>query len=145
MFWPLALLGVAGMTAVLHPTEANHLASWIVCLCVGLAIPFVRDLPASWFTRCAHVICEYSYGIYLTHIAALWLAFVVYDGPLAAQIGLFAGLTAAFSFVAYHAIEAPGTALGKRLASRIRAALQAPGAGPEAALVAGADQPNFGD
>jgi peptidoglycan/LPS O-acetylase OafA/YrhL len=44
---------------------------------IGLAIPAVRDLPASWFTSAANTVAKYSYGIYILHVPALWVSFVV--------------------------------------------------------------------
>ena len=116
--WPPVLLTIAiGLTTALVPGDENPPINWLICVAIGVAIPLVADLPKSWFTRGAKVICDYSYGIYLTHVAALWVAVVVcrsLPGPVQALI--FVALASALAFVCYHAIEQPGIALGKRLA-----------------------------
>jgi len=65
-------------------------------------------------------VCEYSYGIYLTHVAALWLPFVVFAGlPVVVQVALFVGLTALLSYLAFTRVESPGIAAGKTAAARL--------------------------
>jgi peptidoglycan/LPS O-acetylase OafA/YrhL len=78
----------------------------------------VGDLRSSWLTGGAHAIATYSYGIYLLHVPALGAAFVWGHAlPRAVQWGVYATLIATLPVAAYHAIEAPGIALGQRLAA----------------------------
>lgn len=96
-------------------------ARWFVlasyCAVVGLMIPLVKDARDSWFTRGAHVIATYSYGIYLVHLLALRVGFVVLaDWPVVAQCVVSAVVLAVGCWIAFHAIEKPGIALGRRLA-----------------------------
>lgn len=89
---------------------------WAFCLSLGLVIPFVRELPRSAVTRVARVIATYSYGIYLLHIPALWIAFVPFGGaPVVVQWLIFAFLVCALPWAAYHLVERPGIRVGQRL------------------------------
>src|SRR6185437_10011538 len=115
--WPLILLGTLVLAGRAHPGDGNPPLNWLVCVVLGLAIPLVRDGAANWFARGTRIVCEYSYGIYLTHVAALWFAFVVcHDVPLAGRLGIFVAVAALLAFVSYHAIEQPGIAAGKHVA-----------------------------
>jgi peptidoglycan/LPS O-acetylase OafA/YrhL len=126
--WPFVLFAVAiGLTALLHPSDETAPMNWLVCLGVGLTIPFVRELPKNRLTRVAKVVCDYSYGIYLTHVAALWIAVVVgHAFPSIAQAIVFVALASLFAFVSYHGIEQPGIAAGKRLAAALTGTRQRP-------------------
>src|SRR6185312_15475683 len=118
--WYLVIVGVVGLTAGLHPGDESMPRNWLVCLPVGLAIPFIRELDASRLTRMAKVVCEYSYGIYLTHVAALWLAFVYFrELARAEQFAIFAATAALFAYASYHLIERPFVSTGKRIASLV--------------------------
>ena len=116
----LVIVGVVGLTAGLHPGDESMPRNWLVCLPIGLAIPFIRELGASRLTRIAKVVCEYSYGIYLTHVAALWLAFVYFrELARAEQFAIFAATAALFAYASYHLIERPFVSTGKRIASLV--------------------------
>jgi peptidoglycan/LPS O-acetylase OafA/YrhL len=98
-------------------THYDSLApQWAFCLALGLVIPFVPELPRSAVTRAAHVVATYSYGIYLLHIPALWIAFVPFGGaPVVVQWLIFAFLVCALPWAAYHLVERPGIRVGQRL------------------------------
>jgi peptidoglycan/LPS O-acetylase OafA/YrhL len=108
-----------------HLWRANILAFGPVFLLGVLAYAWLGtnrlpDLAPSWITRMAAVIAEYSYGIYLLHIPALGIAFVWgRQWPAIVQWSVFAVLLVALPFVAYHGIEQPSIALGKRVAARM--------------------------
>jgi peptidoglycan/LPS O-acetylase OafA/YrhL len=64
-------------------------------------------------------VAKYSYGIYLTHLIAFWIAFVrVFPSNFGAAILLALSLTAIFSFLAYTLVESPCIGVGSRLAMR---------------------------
>jgi peptidoglycan/LPS O-acetylase OafA/YrhL len=66
------------------------------------------------------LVARYSYGIYLVHGPCLELAFKHFAKvPMILQWLIFFCGTAGLSYVAYHAIEKPGIALGMRLARRL--------------------------
>jgi len=86
------------------------------CGVLGIAIPLVRDAAPSRFTRIAHQIAVYSYGIYLIHLLAIRVAFVVLEGrPVPVQVVVLIAVLTVSCFLAYHVIEKPGIALGQRL------------------------------
>jgi peptidoglycan/LPS O-acetylase OafA/YrhL len=106
---------LAGFFAVRSQYESLW-AQWAFCLSLGLTIPFVREIPRSAAARVGHVIAKYSYGIYLLHIPALWIALVPFGrAPHAVQWLAFAFLVVALPWSAYHLIEHPGIRLGQRL------------------------------
>lgn len=119
LWLPLLVTGLAAF-AILFKLDDQHIArSWPLCAAVALLIVSVRELGASWLTKAAHVIAEYSYGIYLLHIPALAVAlFWGHGWPRPVQWLVFAVLLVGSTLAAYHWIEKPGIAFGKRLASR---------------------------
>jgi len=119
--WPIALIGLATLYTVLSSaSDAVHseYAAWLTCLAAGILLPTVRE-TTSWIRHVSRVIATYSYGIYLAHMPALWVAFVVLgDWPIAAQWAMFFVLLAGASVLAYHALEQPMVRLGNRIANR---------------------------
>jgi peptidoglycan/LPS O-acetylase OafA/YrhL len=94
--------------------------SWMVravfCAILGVSIPLVVELRPTIFTRAAHTIATYSYGIYLLHPIALWFGFNVLrdQSPAVRVLGIVASLTAG-CLAAYHLIEKPGIKLGRTI------------------------------
>jgi peptidoglycan/LPS O-acetylase OafA/YrhL len=119
--WPLLLAACVPLPVLMRADNAHAERGWLFCVAVAACIPFVRELNRSWLTRVASVIATYSYGIYLTHVAAIWVAFVALSGqPLVARWLAFLALVAGLPFLAYHAVERPMIALGIRISERYR-------------------------
>ena len=122
--WPFAILGLSVFGVLLNMTVMpDFRADFIVCMLLGLVIPNVLDLKASWITRASKTVAEYSYGIYLCHEPVIWLAFVklkAYPVPLrwATLVVLMVGVP----WLAQRWIEAPLIAVGRRIAVRWTAA-----------------------
>ena len=97
-----------------------RIKSWILCLTVGLAVPFFAQISGRWITTPARLIAKYSYGIYLTHTLCIWLAFEQLHSvlPRIARYGLFGVLVAGLPVVFYHSLEEPMIRVGKRVAKR---------------------------
>lgn len=91
---------------------------WPFCLALGLIIPHCRPIGISAMVRLGKVVATYSYGVYLTHVFAVELAFMM-PVPWPVRVGVFAVLLPGFAYLAYHGIEKHGIALGVRLAGRI--------------------------
>jgi peptidoglycan/LPS O-acetylase OafA/YrhL len=93
---------------------------WGLCLILGLTIPACRQITSEPLSRCAKVVATYSYGIYLTHVLALGLAFSTSQraGPL--EWLVFCVLLPGLAWVAYHGIEKQGIRLGIRLANKLQ-------------------------
>jgi peptidoglycan/LPS O-acetylase OafA/YrhL len=111
----LCLTGFHCMLRIFSP----GIHEWPLCLVIGFAIPLFRQVRQAHIIAAAHYIAKYSYGIYLTHLFSLWLAFHVYQGPLTVQIILWLSTLMVFPVVAYHLIEEPGIGVGVRLTNRL--------------------------
>jgi peptidoglycan/LPS O-acetylase OafA/YrhL len=119
--WPLVLAACLPVLVLLQPSQETPERGWLFCVAVGACIPLVRDLKRSLLTRVASVIATYSYGIYLTHVAAIWIAFVALSAtPLIVRWLTFAALAVGLPFLVYQAIERPMIALGIRITERFR-------------------------
>ena len=118
--WPAALLLILSgyLFWRLFKPQGDY-AAWLMCTVLGVAIPQFYDLPIGWLTKAAHVVAQYSYGIYLVHVPMIWFAFV-YLGPLSFWVSLAIFLVAAvgLSVAAYHLVEEPMIGVGRRLSSR---------------------------
>lgn len=105
----------------LHRHHGTLFATGFFCLAVGLALPFFRQLTWRPLVRSTHLIARYSYGIYLCHIPAIWLAFHHLRGDynLAVRLGVMLTTIAVLSIALYHLVELPMIRLGSALAKRI--------------------------
>jgi len=91
----------------------------VLCLVAGLAVTRFREIRLHWLRSVSHVLAKYSYGVYLTHMLAIWLGFQrLATLPRVAQWGVFAVTLVGLPLVLYHALEAPLTQFGARLAHR---------------------------
>jgi peptidoglycan/LPS O-acetylase OafA/YrhL len=121
--WVLALSGTMVAFVLLTGDQAHARlmpASWGLTIAIGWLIPHFRETSSFAIRRISAVIAKYSYGIYLTHMIAFWIAFVKMGQArfsVHALVGL--GLTSVFSALAYYLIEAPGIRLGTALANHL--------------------------
>lgn len=89
---------------------------WLICLAIGVGAALFREMPANWFARLAKRIARYSYGIYLLHYFAIWLAFDVFRERAAwTRIVVFTVVLTALPALLYHTVEAPMIGVGARL------------------------------
>lgn len=108
------------MSALVNRGVPETLAAWPLCLGLGLLIPRCRELRHPWIRGFGKTIARYSYGIYLLHGLAMHLAFgVLASRPPALQWACFLGALVPGVWLAFHGLEEPGIALGKRLAARL--------------------------
>jgi len=113
--WPVFLAALWVAYRFSQPYEHG----WVLCLLAGLALPHFRELRHGWVRRAAHELAKYSYGTYLTHVFALWFAFVRLAAlPLAARAAVFLVLLVSLPVLLYHTLEAPLIRYGARLADR---------------------------
>ncbi len=111
--WPLAL-GLASLAYILFAeTRTNFYSRWGVCLALGLAIPWIRQLGTPILNAVSKTIAKYSYGIYLFHYPMLALCFDTLAGwhPVA-QWSLFWFMMVLLPYLGYHLIEHPMIRLG---------------------------------
>ena len=117
--WPLLLaLACAGFVAYAEP-RANNYGRWVVCLAVGLLLPWMREMSAPWLNRASKFIAKYSYGIYLFHPPLMGLAFRTLEAlhPFW-QWSLFLSLLVVLTGLGYHLVELPMIRLGARWSAR---------------------------
>jgi peptidoglycan/LPS O-acetylase OafA/YrhL len=106
----------------------NVYVIWAACFALAFLYAHTDNMSVSWFSRTCAVVSKYSYGIYLFHAFALWVAFDVAGSLLvipASKVLVTILLTAAASWAVFHWVENPMIQLGRRLADRMeyRAAL----------------------
>lgn len=127
-FGPVPMFAAAGAGPVLVPALVAAGAPelpllWVLCLGLGVLIPLCRPIQGRRLAAAAKTVATYSYGVYLTHVVALAVAFGLLARQHAAvQWAAFAVLLVALSYAVYHAVEAPCIRLGVRLADRLGAA-----------------------
>lgn len=111
---PLLALASAAFVAYAEP-RANNYGRWMVCLAVGLVLPWLREISAPRLNRASKFIARYSYGIYLFHPPVMGLAFRTLDTlhPFW-QWSLFLSLLAVLTGLGYHLVELPMIRLGAR-------------------------------
>jgi peptidoglycan/LPS O-acetylase OafA/YrhL len=120
--WVIALgtvvIGYAVIASVFRNDEPMAV-SWILGLAVGTLVPHFRETKSDIIRRMSALVAKYSYGIYLTHMLAFWIAFVlVFPSNYAAGLLLGLALTVLTSVLAYHLVESPCIGFGARLAAR---------------------------
>jgi peptidoglycan/LPS O-acetylase OafA/YrhL len=120
-----------GFVALETAAGGHHvLMQAAMCLAVGVAIPVFAQSTHVALNRVTHAVAKYSYGIYLFHLPALWLAF--YRLPLESRLAqsLVALVTlATLAIGGYHLVEAPLIRSGARWVERLARIRVATGAG----------------
>lgn len=117
--WPVAIVAAASIFFVFG-SGSRYEAAWAMCLAIGLAAPLFADLKPSLLQKTSAWVARYSYGIYLTHMYALWAALVVLkDQPLWLRCGVLIVLSVGLPVLFYKLVEAPMIKLGSRLANRL--------------------------
>jgi peptidoglycan/LPS O-acetylase OafA/YrhL len=98
---------------------------WLVCLLLGVAVPFFSRISASWLVVPSHFIAKYSYGIYLTHFFCIWFAFERLGNFSAlVKIPVFIALAIGLPVLFYHFLEESLIRVGKRVARTYARAAQ---------------------
>jgi hypothetical protein len=113
-FWPLLLAGLIAIFT-LNPAPTT---GWILCLILGLAVPFFAEITTPWIRVVSKHIATYSYGIYMSHQFSIWISL----GGLGSQshwltIPVLSGLRVLLPILLDHGIEKPMIQLGARVAN----------------------------
>jgi peptidoglycan/LPS O-acetylase OafA/YrhL len=112
ILWPVSLLALA----VVYLRFPNLRIGWICCAVLGFAIPQFREMSNHVWNRVFQLVARYSYGIYLTHLICLWLAFQRLNTlPAYLRWSVFVTTVTVSPIVLYHALESPMINLGTRL------------------------------
>jgi peptidoglycan/LPS O-acetylase OafA/YrhL len=122
VLWPIFLLIVIALYIIVESIdpESHHPAwlGWLVCFLVGSCLVHFEEIPRGMVSRACLLISRYSYGIYLFHMFALWVGFVLCaDMPVWVQWIAFTAAIAGVSVSGYHMIEKPLIRIGIRIAS----------------------------
>ena len=88
-----------------------------ICLLLGLSIPWFRQITNPYLTAVSKQIARFSYGIYLTHSAMIWLCYSKWSTGWKFLNALDSlAWTAVASVLLYYFIEKPFITVGKRFA-----------------------------
>jgi peptidoglycan/LPS O-acetylase OafA/YrhL len=116
---PFLLLMITGFCLTNLHGDPNFWIGWIFCLVLGLSIDAFHDSTNKPLNAAAEKVALYSYGMYLLHVPALYLVFMVLGiKSLAFGPVLFLALTIVASIITYHFIEAPLIDVGRKISSR---------------------------
>jgi peptidoglycan/LPS O-acetylase OafA/YrhL len=115
--WTFApFLAAAWALFMIHP---GWRVADILCLAVGLALPYFHQLRTVWIKQASHQIAKYSYGMYLAHPFGIVLGlYLMPHAPLALQLAVILSSTTLFAYAAYHLLEHPMIRIGSRIANR---------------------------
>lgn len=118
-FWPLFLV-LCCAAFLWKPGSQPIETGWFICFAIGLGASFFREMRDNPLARLAKQIARYSYGIYVLHYFAIWVAFAVCRGwNVALQIAIFLAVLCSLSVLFYHAVEAPLIAAGVQVSKRV--------------------------
>jgi peptidoglycan/LPS O-acetylase OafA/YrhL len=120
--WTPFLLGLFvlyGMVAGRLETMHAPWLAWTFCLVLGTLLPHFRQVVFRPGRIVVHHIAKYSYGIYLSHMVALWIGFGGAPPHLVAGSFWFVGALVLFSVAGYHLVEWPLMQLGGRVSRRL--------------------------
>jgi len=118
--WPVFLLLCCTAFVLFSGSEPIQ-TGWFICFGIGLAACLFRELRESFLARLVRRIARYSYGIYLLHYFALWLAFVVCRSlNTGLQITIFAATVVTLPVILYHSVEAPLITAGVNFSERFK-------------------------
>ena len=119
--WPILITSCVALRVLAEATpipQALALSRWFACLLLGFAVPQFRELGSGWLRTFVSIVAKYSFGIYLSHSAAFWVAFIVLaDKPFWVQAGTCLALSLLFPLVMYHGVEKPMIDVGFRISS----------------------------
>jgi peptidoglycan/LPS O-acetylase OafA/YrhL len=125
--WPTSIIAGSAVFFLADASGYGQFGGWATCFIVAIASLYCRQLNLSVTNRICSLVAKYSYGIYLTHLHAMWIAFVVLaNAPLIAQWASLIALSIGLPFALYHFLEAPFVRLGAFCAHRLSRSRVAP-------------------
>lgn len=115
-WWPVFLAAMLLATCLIPGTNPVEQV-WAFTLILAVAIPLFAPISNPALVSASMAVAKYSYGIYLTHFFALWIACEKLGNlPFLIKLAVYALLTGALSYILYHAVEHPMIDFGKRMA-----------------------------
>ena len=117
-YWPVFLAGCCALFVWFSGSRPIE-TGWLICFAVGLGVCFFREISSTAITSLTKHIARYSYGIYLLHYFAIWVAFVVFRRlSVAMRAAIFLAVLVSLSVLLYHAIEAPLIGVGVKASEK---------------------------
>lgn len=118
--WPVGLAAVSLIWCrAINLQPYDTYLRWVFCVSLGAIIPMFHSLSNSPFTRVAAIVAKYSYGIYLSHVMVMDIAFkVLRESSPILQWGTFTILATAIPVLAFHLVESPMIQVGRMLGRR---------------------------
>ncbi len=110
--WPLFIL----LLALVFWWMPSRRTGAELCLLLGVALPYFKELSFRPLNFISHRIATYSYGIYLGHSFFIWFALTRHHSWV-----LFWLMWMIIPVFLYEGLERPAIQLGRRLASRFSA------------------------
>jgi peptidoglycan/LPS O-acetylase OafA/YrhL len=113
LYLPILVVFCAVLTVLKYP--------WVLGGAFAFLLPHFEETGSVFLRRPAHYVAKYSYGIYLSHVPVLWLAFdKLHTYPIALRMGVCLVLLTAVPVALYHLLEEPMIKVGAKLASARR-------------------------
>ena len=113
--WPVFILALISAFTIL-PTAPM---GWVLCLILGLLIPFFEEITRPWLCTLANRIATYSYGIYISHQFCIWFVFgSLGTHSLWFKVPVLIGSLILLPILLYYGIEKPMIAVGVQIARR---------------------------
>jgi peptidoglycan/LPS O-acetylase OafA/YrhL len=115
LWLPFLLLLVA-----IYMIRPGMAAGWVLCLILGLSIPYFAEIQTGWLRALSNRIATYSYGIYLSHQFCIWfVSDRLASFPLWSRSLVLISLLAGIPIVLYHTVEKPMIRIGVDLAGKL--------------------------
>jgi peptidoglycan/LPS O-acetylase OafA/YrhL len=114
--WPIFVF----VLVILSTLSSALWLGWVLCLFLGVLIPFFAEIKTKWLRWTSNRIATYSYGIYLSHQFSIWIAFGVFARhSYWIKVPALLALLVSLPVFLYHFIEKPMIDLGFRLSENL--------------------------
>ena len=88
----------------------------LICLVLGLAIPFFTSITNRPLVAAGKLVAKYSYGLYLSHLFCIWFAFQKLGSlPMSLEIPIFFTSAVLLPIIGCHTIKDPCLKFGNRI------------------------------
>lgn len=115
--WPIFL---GCLTITFLALSPSFTTGGIACLLLGVLLPNFKDIRSKSVNVTTHNIAKYSYGVYLSHMFCLWLAFIHFRSQsMALQSVIFVSFFAGIPVLLFYSLEDPFIRAGSILAERL--------------------------
>jgi peptidoglycan/LPS O-acetylase OafA/YrhL len=121
--WVAFTLGLVTAFCVIHMLIQPQMYwfAWGYALILGLAINGFGEIQSIWLKWLSLRVATYSYGLYLLHVPALYVVYLIWmPDSVAAGIAAFFALSLVGAIAVFHTVEAPMIGLGRWVTERRR-------------------------